>query len=219
MPHPLGVLPTGNALLIKDAYRVRRNGLGLLNIISDEAVLELLSYFNGEELVKMLKLSRAFYVYCNYSDLWRDLTLKTFTQIDFLCTWKDTYLSMKMKTLQNNTNTANTEKTYTPYKPIKITNMFSNILHRSWVCHTCNFKYACPGFYNKCDIARINANEIDCETFIKDYESVNKPVIIQNSAANWSSMKNWNQNYLGIFLQFYVLYYYSTYRTYRSVHI
>jgi hypothetical protein len=70
MPHPYGVLPTGNALLLKDPYRVRRTGLGILNSISDEAVLEFLSYFNGIELAKFLRMSRAFYIYANFGEIY-----------------------------------------------------------------------------------------------------------------------------------------------------
>ena len=52
-------------MLLKDPYKVRRSGLGILRVISDEAIIELLGYFGGKELANILKLSRALYVFCN----------------------------------------------------------------------------------------------------------------------------------------------------------
>ena len=182
-------------MLLKDPYKVRRSGLGILRVISDEAIIELLGYFGGKELANILKLSRALYVFCNYSDLWRDLTLRTFDgNVDFDCTWKDTFSRMTIAML--NENARENKLCFSPHKPIKVSNMFCNVLHRSWTCHTCDLQYACPGFYDKCEIPRRDATTLTTEEFVNEYESKNKPVIIKNATNEWKSMKLWNSIYL-----------------------
>ena len=157
-------------MLLKDPYYVRRSGLGLLRIISDEAVLEFLGYFSGKELANILQLSRILYVLCNYSDLWRDLTLRTFHgNVDFINTWKDTYSKMTIALLNENNHNNGIDKQqliFTPHTPIKVKDIFCNILHRSWTCHTCDLEYACPGFYNKCEIQRRDAENMSIKNLL-----------------------------------------------------
>jgi hypothetical protein len=173
---------------------VRRRGLGLLGVISDEAVLEILSFLDGRELSMTLKVSRAFYVYGNYSDLWRDLTLRKFDgSVDFISTWKDTFSKM---TSAKAPGSSSKVAEFLPHKPIKVENMFCNVLYRSWTCHNCDLQYACPGFYDKCGVARLDATELTTESFVEDFEMKNKPVIISNATTHWPSMKNWNSKYL-----------------------
>lgn len=174
---------------------MRRSGLGILRIISDEAVIELLGYFDGKELANILKLSRVLYVFCNYTDLWRDLTLRKFHgSVDFDYTWKDTFA--KMTTALINEKPGREIVKYFPHKPIKMSNIFCNVLHRSWTCHTCDLEYACPGFYNQCEIPRRDALSMTSEEFVNEYEKINKPVIIKNATNDWKSMKSWNSIYL-----------------------
>jgi hypothetical protein len=194
-PHPYGVLPSGNALLKKDPYAVRRNGLGILGKITDEAILELLSYLNGDELVRIHQLSRPLYVYTNYSDLWRDLTLRKFSDgFVFVNTWKDTFV--KAMLIETDTKLGRVHRTFTPHLPIKVSNMYSNILHRSWICHTCDFQYACPGFFNDCGVPRRDAKDMKTEQFVTEFEMKNKAVIIKNAATEWPSLHRWTPEYL-----------------------
>ena len=174
---------------------MRRRGLGLLGVISDEAVLEILSFLDGRELSMILKVSRAFYVYGNYSDLWRDLTLRKFDgTVDFISTWKDTF--SKMTSAKVTGSSSNIAEAFLPHIPIKVENMFCNVLYRSWTCHTCDLRYACPGFYDKCGVARMDATELSTESFVENFEMKNRPVIISNATTHWPSMKNWNSKYL-----------------------
>lgn len=192
MPHGLK-FDAGNALLLRDPYVVRKRGLGVLRVMSDEAVLELLSFLDGNELAAVLKISRAFYVYANYSDLWRDLTLRNFDGcFDYTCTWKDTFSKMMV----DRVNSGGNKLQFEAHRPIKVANMFCNVLHRSWTCHTCDLENACPGFFDACGVTRRNAEDMSTEVFVNEFESKNIPVIIRNAAEHWISMKCWNPNYL-----------------------
>lgn len=71
LPHPYGVLPAGNAYFIesedKETLYRRYYGLGSLpNKLSDENIIDVLSYLNVDELVSIILSSKAFYVYAHY---------------------------------------------------------------------------------------------------------------------------------------------------------
>ena len=188
LPHPYGAKPSGNALLLNDPHKVRRQGLGRLNV-ADAPLLELLSFFDAEELARFMLLSRAAYVFANHLDLWRDLTLRRFHgNVDFVSTWRDTFVRMLGKERGGN----DAVKNFQPHVPIRVTNMFSDVLHRCWVCHTCEFEYACPGFYSHNDIPRRDANDFSVDAFIDEYEMPNKPVIISNAVNHWIAMQTWS---------------------------
>ena len=93
--HPHGVLPEGNQyfcepkLLLTRAY-----GLGYLRCMKDEAIEEILSFLSSKDLANMSLTSRAMYVFCHHSDLWRDLTLRTWPgrPINYVRSWKETYM-------------------------------------------------------------------------------------------------------------------------------
>ena len=188
LPHPYGAKPSGNALLLKDPHKVRRQGLGLLNV-ADAPLLELLSFFDAEELARFMLLSRAAYVFANHLDLWRDLTLQRWHgNVDFVSTWRDTFVCM----LGQERGGKDAVKNFQPHVPIRVTNMFSDVLHRCWVCHTCEFEYACPGFYNHNDIPRRDVNDLSVDAFVDEYEMPNKPVIISNAVNHWKAMQTWS---------------------------
>jgi hypothetical protein len=73
-PHPYGVLPSGNAYLIdsndnEDILFRRYYGLGrLLNKLSDENIIEILSYLNINDLTCVISSSKDFYVYAHYGN-------------------------------------------------------------------------------------------------------------------------------------------------------
>ena len=188
LPHPYGAKPSGNALLLNDPHKVRRQGLGRLNV-ADAPLLELLSFFDAEELARFMLLSRAAYVFANHLDLWRDLTLRRWNgSVDFVGTWRDTFVRM----LGRERGGDDAVKNFQPHVPIRVTNIFSDVLHRCWVCHTCEFEYACPGFYSHNDIPRRDANDLSVDAFIDEYEMLNKPVIISNAVNHWVAMQTWS---------------------------
>ena len=78
-PHPLGVLPAGNYLL--DAFKpgfidARRNGLGSLSRLDDEAMLCVLEFLDAKSLCLFGAASRITYAFAAHDDTWRALVLR-----------------------------------------------------------------------------------------------------------------------------------------------
>ena len=194
--HPYGVKPEGNAFLASvDLLNVRLNGLGRLKCLNDEVLLEILSYFNGPEIVKLIYTSKTLYVYCHYTDIWRDIMLREWENnaqsypIKYCYTWKDTYVSSYCE--RNNI-----AKPKIPHQPLIVDGIYSNLLYRSWACHECNYEKSCQGFWTNDDVPHIEADKLTIEEFIANYETQNRPVVIKDCINDWSALRTWTKDYL-----------------------
>jgi hypothetical protein len=68
--HPLGVKPSGNALLAKKNLRV---AIGTFNLLPDELILILLESLDGESLLRIGQTCKAFYAFTRAEDFWKSL--------------------------------------------------------------------------------------------------------------------------------------------------
>lgn len=68
--HPLGVKPSGNALLAAENLR---HAIGTFNILPDESILMLLEYLDGPSLLNIGQTCKAFYAFTRAEDLWKAL--------------------------------------------------------------------------------------------------------------------------------------------------
>ena len=204
-PHPYGVKPLGNLYITQDAELLhrRRRGLGaLLNRVADESLVEILSFCSPDELAKASRASRALYVYAHHSDLWRDLTLRTWQDgqsVQFVNSWKETFVStLYRRATSSSPSTAQPPhaQAHRHHVPISITGIFSNLLHRSWVCHTCDLESACPGFFAFDDVPREDAASLTRQAFVRQYEDRNLPVVITNAVQDWRALHAWTPEYL-----------------------
>jgi hypothetical protein len=194
--HPYGCLPSGNSFLCnspEDLHR-RANGCGIIAVLSDENIADILSYCTHHDLCRVMLISKALYVHANHFELWRDLMLRTWSgrNIEYRVSWKDTFMYACVK---NNTHTK--KLLLTPSKPMKVPGMFSNYLYRSWSCSTFDFETACPGFLCNHDIETVSYEaNLSADEFYKKYESAKIPVILKDAAKSWPAMKKWSKEYL-----------------------
>jgi hypothetical protein len=56
-------------------------GLGLLHLLSDELLIEILHQLNARDLAKLAVCSRACYAYCQHEDLWKALLLQVSSSV------------------------------------------------------------------------------------------------------------------------------------------
>jgi hypothetical protein len=68
--HPLGVKPSGNALL---ATWSLRNAIGTFQHLPDELILILLEYLDGQSLLSFGRTCKAFYAFTRAEELWKAL--------------------------------------------------------------------------------------------------------------------------------------------------
>lgn len=189
--HPLGILPAGNFFFAdKDDQNRRRNGLGeFINRLSDELLLELLSYLCASSLSQLMIASKALYVYAQSEDLWRDLLLRKVGEksITYVNNWKFTFIAA---------SSGKDFRTNKPLNLIKASGIYSDLLHRSWLCHEFDIAESCPGFLDFADIPRVSAANLSVEDFVSRYEIPNLPVIITGAVSEWPAFTKWTDEYL-----------------------
>lgn len=68
--HPLGVKPSGNALLASWSLR---QALGTFSRLPDELILLLLEWLDGASLLRIGRTCKAFYAFTRAEELWKAL--------------------------------------------------------------------------------------------------------------------------------------------------
>lgn len=71
--HPLGVKPSGNALL---ATWSLRNAIGTFQHLPDELILLLLETLDGPSLLSIGRTCKAFYAFTRAEELWKALFVR-----------------------------------------------------------------------------------------------------------------------------------------------
>jgi Cupin-like domain len=95
--HPLGVRPSGNALI--GSLRARDN-LGTFGILPDELILGLLEWLEHVELLELGRTCRAFFAFTSNDDAWKVLLLqKGRLGYPWRGSWRATYLQRQTSNL------------------------------------------------------------------------------------------------------------------------
>lgn len=68
--HPLGVKPSGNALLAAENLR---NAIGTFSILPDDLILTLLEFLDSPSLLRVGRTCKAFYAFTRAEELWKAL--------------------------------------------------------------------------------------------------------------------------------------------------
>lgn len=68
--HPLGVKPTGNALLASWSHR---DALGSFQLVPDELILLLLEFLDSSSLLHIGRTCKALYAFTRAEELWKAL--------------------------------------------------------------------------------------------------------------------------------------------------
>lgn len=188
MSHPNGVVPEGNLLFssnVRASLRLRSDGLGLFYRMTDEQIIELLSFFDAESLIRLCMTSRVFHIFCTLDFVWRDIVLreceKTHQTIQFQSTWRKTYYNMRGIEIPQFLN-------------VRVDGMPSGFLFKQWLCGSIRFERDVPNFFKHQDIPIISAAEMTVERFVREFELPNRPVIIRGAVDEWSAMKKWRDD-------------------------
>ena len=190
--HPQGVQPMGN-IYLDDQGMIKssrlRNGLGIFQILTDDVLLSLLSYFSVEDILKLGKLSRIFYIFCKDEGIWRNIVLNEFNgSFFFHNNWKDTYICTKIKKENKIIN-------YEFQESLSFEGCYSDILYQPWRCSHVDLNQ-----WAKRDNIDRRSN-LSLDEFINEYEKPGKPVIITDIVPNWVSFhandeRKWNKEML-----------------------
>ncbi|KAK6126510.1 hypothetical protein DH2020_039744 [Rehmannia glutinosa] len=179
--HSHGVQPLGNLYFSASSINSRNTGLGNLQTLTDELVLEILGLLSGPHLGFLSTVSKSFYVFCNHEPLWRNLVLES-CENGFLYTgsWKNTFVSCVHKISSKIVSCS-----------IKVRDFYSDYLFQSWLCANLEMK---PEWLERDNIVRKKG--VSVEEFVLNFEEPNKPVLVEGCLDNWAAMKKWDREYL-----------------------
>ncbi|GKU91088.1 hypothetical protein SLEP1_g5008 [Rubroshorea leprosula] len=181
--HTHGVQPLGNLYLNPGSVNSRNTGLGNLQTLTDELVLEILGLLDATHLGVLACVSKSFYVFSNHEPLWRNLVLDGLNgRFLYDGSWKSTYITACNPLI---------DFSRVLVSGLKVRDFYSDYLFQSWLCANLEMR---PEWLERDNIVRKRG--ISVEEFVMNFEEPNKPVLLEGCLDNWPASKKWNRDYL-----------------------
>lgn len=195
--HPLGIKPSGNALLsaVPNGEEINRKLLGDLARFPEDLLVELISYITDPQDLKNLgHCSRILYAYTYGEDHWRNLYLKEYERLEKLResseivpfgsqkwrgSWRKSVLALDNEALVQANSLIFSDLLYRPYQcsNIDYTSLFKRIIdyerRSSEICLTLNTEFG---------VERFREGSLSLDDFQSTY--INKPFILQADAGS-----------------------------------
>ncbi|RAL02950.1 putative F-box and JmjC domain protein [Aspergillus ibericus CBS 121593] len=172
--HPLGVKPSGNALLAAENLR---HAIGTFNLLPDELILMLLEYLDGPGLLSIGRTCKAFYAFTRAEDLWKALFIGSPpARFSWKGTWRSTYLNIPPSEVCM----------------LDCSNLFSDVLHRPFHCAHISLEPYVKNIPARNQIARLP--DLSFEEFNEKWSDT--PFILTEPVKQWPAYKNWSVNML-----------------------
>ncbi|KAJ5161200.1 hypothetical protein N7492_006592 [Penicillium capsulatum] len=168
--HPLGVKPSGNALL---ATWNLRQSIGTFLSLPDELILVLLECLDGQSLLHIGRTCKAFYAFTRAEELWKALFIENprdgFT---WRGTWRSTYLNLPASKVPL----------------LDCSHLYSDALYRPFNCAHITLDSYVTQIPARNQIARFP--DLPVEEFHKNW--ADRPFILTEPVKNWPVYKNWS---------------------------
>ncbi|KAI2707618.1 hypothetical protein CBS147332_6676 [Penicillium roqueforti] len=167
--HPLGVKPSGNALL---ATWSLRNAIGTFQHLPDELILLLLEALDGPSLLSIGRTCKAFYAFTRAEELWKALFVRD-PREDFTWrgTWRSTYLNIPASKVPM----------------VDCSQLFSDSLYRPFNCAHISLDPYVSKIPARNQIARLP--DLSPEEFQAKW--TDRPFILTEPVKAWPAYKNW----------------------------
>ncbi|KAF7594497.1 hypothetical protein BBP40_009130 [Aspergillus hancockii] len=167
--HPLGVKPSGNALLAEENLRA---AIGIFNLLPDELILILLEFLDGPGLLRIGQTCKAFYAFTRAEDFWKTLFIgsppRSFT---WKGTWRSTYLNLPLSEAA----------------VLDCSTLYSDALHRPFYCAHISLEPYVSNIPARNQIARLR--NLSPEEFQEKWSDT--PFILTDPVKEWPAYKNW----------------------------
>jgi hypothetical protein len=181
-PHPYGILPLGNRLF--DTHDSDSSSvLQPSRLLSDECWYNILEFCDGASLARVAQSCRSFYAFAHEPSLWRDLVLRSNHVIQKAGpSWKDCFVRM------------NNEKNdiFQMHRPMRVRNVYSDYFHRLHACRNFSIPPQWLEESKSDSISKIPYEQMTIALFESQFESMNKPVLMQNACQSWKAFDKWN---------------------------
>ncbi|XP_076952896.1 arginine-specific demethylase JMJ22 [Bidens hawaiensis] len=178
----LGVQPLGNLYLASSHHNSRTTGLGTIQTLTDELILDILGLLEATHLGVLSTVSKSLYVFCNHEPIWKNLVLDSSPHgFLFKGSWKSTYVAKRYPNYYSKVGSLG----------LKVQDFYSDYLFQSWLCANLEMK---DEWLVRDNIIRRKGISVD--EFVRDFEGLNKPVLLEGCLDNWGAMKKWGRDYL-----------------------
>ncbi|RAH66504.1 putative F-box and JmjC domain protein [Aspergillus aculeatinus CBS 121060] len=172
--HPLGVKPSGNALLATENLR---DAIGVFNILPDELILMLLEQLDGPSLVRIGRTCKAFYAFTRAEELWKALFVASPpSKFTWKGTWRSSYLNIPP----------------TEVCVLDCSNLYSDVLHRPFHCAHISLDPYVTGIPARNQIARLP--DLSFEEFNEKWSDT--PFVLTEPVKEWPVYKKWTMDSL-----------------------
>ena len=176
------VQPLGNGLFVSEPMAVRNRGLGAIARLSDRLLIGIFGLLDAESLVRVCRVSKAFYVFSGLDELHRYLVLRLYEgDFRFCSDWSTTLVSM----MGGSPN---------PRSPIAIEGFFSDEIFHRWLCTQRLPKSIRDARSDS--IERISGKTTSIEEFRKRFEIPSRPVILTDLVQEWPAAQKWTREFL-----------------------
>jgi hypothetical protein len=176
-------------------------GLGSLNVLSDQLLLDVFSHLSAADLVHSASLtSHAFYVLSNEEILWRHLCCNKYPgNFQFKGSWKETYITPHgtlAALAQQSKPKLYIEGNYeicacNRSSLVSCAGFVSEYLQWQWyLSHVLLYPFSAD--YGRVD--RRTQDSLTVEDYYYEYEAQNKPVLITGLTNQWKAMQVWSNS-------------------------
>ncbi|KAJ5820217.1 hypothetical protein N7474_005808 [Penicillium riverlandense] len=167
--HPLGVKPTGNALL---ATWSLRDAIGPFKRLPDELILALLEYFDGPSLLRVGRTCKAFYAFTRAEELWKTLFVSSeLSSFTWRGTWRSTYLNLPASKVPM----------------VDCSHLFSDALYRPFNCAHIALEPFVSNIPARNQIARFQ--DLSPDEFLAHW--TDRPFILTEPVKAWPVYRDW----------------------------
>ncbi|KAJ6157465.1 hypothetical protein N7470_005057 [Penicillium chermesinum] len=167
--HPLGVKPSGNALL---ASWTLRDAIGTFRVLPDELILSLLEELDSASLLCIGRTCKAFYAFTRAEEVWKALFIRSSVE-DFTWrgTWRSTYLNLPP----------------TKVPTIDCSHLYSDALYRPFNCAHISLDPYVTKIPLRNQIPRLA--DLSKDEFHSTW--ADRPFILTDPVKEWPVYKNW----------------------------
>ncbi|KAH8426734.1 putative F-box and JmjC domain protein [Aspergillus melleus] len=168
--HPMGVKPSGNALLATENLR---NAIGTFKLLPDELILMLLECLDGPALLSIGRTCKAFYAFTRAEDLWKALFIQSPPpSFAWRGTWRSTYLNLPQ----------------TKVAILDCSNLYSDALHRPFYCAHISLDPFVRNIPTRNQIARLP--DLSPDEFQEKWTDT--PFILTEPVKQWPAYRDWS---------------------------
>ncbi|KAJ5998583.1 hypothetical protein N7451_006393 [Penicillium sp. IBT 35674x] len=172
--HPLGVKPSGNALL---ATSNLRSAIGTWKLLPDELILMLLECLDGASLLAFGRTCKAFYAFTRAEELWKALFIRTSPEsFTWRGTWRSTYLNLPASKVP----------------VVDCSNLYSDVLYRPFNCAHIVMDPYVTKIPKRNQIPRLP--DLSPEEFHEKW--ADRPFILTEPIKDWPVYKSWTVGHL-----------------------